>query len=164
MVEPEEATQEVTEDILREAVEQGGEDLPQEKIKDGKDMKVGTDSRVQEPDPERTIMSRSMKMTTGQIMVNVITDHMGSTMARTSLTITDQIDLTDLIDLGEGKDLGAQVGIETMQEMRAKDKKEAEEETDRREDIVPGKEERGDSTLVLDEVNAQRPLVMLGLL
>ena len=82
MVEPEEATQEVTEVTLREVVEQGGEDLPQEKTRDGKDMKAGTDSRVQESDPERTIMSRSMKMITGQIMGNTTMDHMGSTMAR----------------------------------------------------------------------------------
>ena len=48
--------------------------------------------------------------------------------------------------------------------MKAQDKIEAEEETGKREDIVPGKEVRGDSTLVQDEDTAQRPLVMLGLL
>ena len=89
MVEPEEATQEVTEVILREVVEQGGEDLPQEMTKDGKDMKAGTDSRVQEPDPERTIMSRSMKMITGQIMGNTTIVHMESTMARIRQIITE---------------------------------------------------------------------------
>ena len=82
MVEPEEATQEVTEVTLREVVEQGGEDLPQEKTRDGKDMIAGTDSRVQESDPERTIMSRSMKMITGLITGNTIIAHMESTMAR----------------------------------------------------------------------------------
>ena len=158
MKEPEEAIQEEIEDILREEVELEGEDHPQEMIKDGKGMMNGTDSKEQEPYQGRTIMSRNIEKTTGQIMVNGTIDHMRSTMTRTRLTITDQLDLTDLTDMGEGKDQGAQVGIEAMQEMKAKDKKEAEEETDRREDI------RGDSILVLDEVNAQRPLVMMGLL
>ena len=178
MVELEEAIQEAGEDMLRGVVELGEEDHPQGKTQDGKrTMKVGTDSKVLEPDLGRPHKSKNMKMSIGQskesimtigariIMGSTIIENMGSTMARSIQTTTiDQIDLTDLIDQIEEKDLGAQVGIDTMQEMRAQDKIEAEEETDRREGIAPGKEARGDSTLVQDEDTAQRPLVMLGLL
>ena len=181
MVELEEATmatQEAEEGMLREGVELEEEDHPQGMTLDGKrTMIVGTDSKVLEPDLGRPLKSRDMKMNIGQsresimiigarlIMGSTTIENMGSTMARSIQTTTiDQIDLTDLIDLIEGKDPGAQVGTDTMQEMRAQDKKEAEEETGKREDIVPGKEVRGDSPLVQDEDTAQRPLVMLGLL
>ena len=48
--------------------------------------------------------------------------------------------------------------------MIAQDRTEAEEETDKREDIAPVKEAKGDNILVKDEDTAQRPMVMLGLL
>ena len=180
MVELEEATmatQEAEGVMLREVVELVEEDHPQGMTKDGKTMIVGIDSKVLEPDLGRPLKSRNMRMNIGQsrestmiigariIMGSTTIENMGSTMARSIQTIIiDQIDLTDLIDQTEGKDLGAQVGTDTMQEMRAQDKIEAEEETGKREDMVPGKEVRGDSTLVQDEGTAQRPLVMLGLL
>ena len=165
MEEPEEATQEATEGKPKEAVELVGVDQPQEKIKDGRDIMNGTNSKVQELDPGTTTTTRDkiMKKNTGQKMITII-GHMGSTRARINMITIDQMDMKDLIVLEEGKDPGAQAGIEIMQEMKTLDKKEAEGETGKREDRVPGKEVKGDSTLVLDEVDAQRPLVMVGLL
>ena len=163
MVELGEAIQEAKEDMLREVVELEEEDHHQGMTLDGKrTMIVGTDSKVLEPDLGRPHKVKDMKMNIGQSMESTMMIEARVIMG-TTIT-TDQIDLTDLTEQKEERDLGAQVGTGTMQEMRAQDKRETEEGTGKREDMVPGKEVRGDSTLVLNEVDAQRPLVMVGLL
>ena len=113
----------------------------------------GTNNKVQELETGTTTAVRdmTMKRNTGQKMTIMI-DHRN---------IIDQKGLKDLTVPEEERDPEAQAGIEIMKTL---DKKEAEEEIGKREDRVPGKEVKGDSTLVLDEVDAQRPLVMVGLL
>ena len=92
-----------------------------------------------------------MKMNFGQKM----------TTMRDHKNIIDQKGLKDQTVPEEERDPEALAGIETMKTL---DKTEAEGEIGKREDSTPGKEARGDSTLVLNEVDAQRPLVMVGLL
>ena len=154
MEEPEEASQEATEDKIKEAVELVEEAQPQEKTKDGsRAIMNGTSNKVQELETGTTTAVRdmTMKMNIGQKM----------TTMRDHRNIIDQKGLKDQTVPEEERDPEAQAGIEIMKTL---DKTEAEEEIGKREDRVPGKEVKGDSTLVLDEVDAQRPLVMVGLL
>ena len=110
---------------------------------------------------KENIMRTEARMTMG----NTMTETMGSTMDRSTLTIIiDQTDQTDQIDQTEGRDQEALVEIDITEEMIAQDKTEAEGEKDKREDTAPMKEARGDNILVKDEDTAQRPMVMLGLL